>query len=152
MECSAFAYGGFDSRVEDFDNVLYTDPMTVDFSPVSDADFLCFEYQILQRYDMLNIMPDDRRRKALAIVNQSASASWNDWQNVAQLGGGWNQAQEDSSSGHPWSGPTPSLPGGDAWANLNNGGSGGNRSVMSEDHYGRLQVMSQPSQKKTKRF
>ena len=52
MECSAFAYAGFSPNVDDFDDVLYCDPMTIDFSRQADLDFLCFKAQLLRRYGM----------------------------------------------------------------------------------------------------
>ncbi len=68
MECTAYAYGGFDGSVDDFENAMYCDPMTVDFSPEADLDMLCFEYRILERYGMLSFIDDDRRRKAMAAL------------------------------------------------------------------------------------
>jgi len=52
MECSAFAYGGFVSKVDDYENVLYCDPMTIDFSVHPDRDFAIFKSKILQLYGM----------------------------------------------------------------------------------------------------
>lgn len=71
MECSAFAYGGFDGMVEDYDNVLYRDPMTTDFSPTADLEFLCFEYRILHRYGMLDYLDTDRRQQAIQALRDT---------------------------------------------------------------------------------
>ncbi|CAJ1969660.1 unnamed protein product [Cylindrotheca closterium] len=65
MECTAYAYGGFDGNVSDSENVMYCDPMYMDESDRQpDEDFLCFEYLILKRYDMLHHTTDERRKKA----------------------------------------------------------------------------------------
>jgi hypothetical protein len=32
--------GGFEANVDDIHNLLYVDPMTLDFSPTADIDFL----------------------------------------------------------------------------------------------------------------
>mmetsp|Transcript_14021 Transcript_14021/g.33912 ORF Transcript_14021/g.33912 Transcript_14021/m.33912 type:complete len:887 (+) Transcript_14021:80-2740(+) len=65
MECSAYAYGGFDGNVTDVENVMYCDPMCMDESSRQpDEDFLCFEYLILKRYDMLHHTTDERRKEA----------------------------------------------------------------------------------------
>jgi DNA helicase MCM9 len=71
MECSAYAYGGFDGNVNDVENVMYCDPMYMDISSLEpDEEFLVFEYQILKRYNMLDdYMPDDRKRKAKRLLD-----------------------------------------------------------------------------------
>jgi MCM AAA-lid domain len=68
MESSAFAYGGFDGGESNVDS-LYRDPMTLDFSAEADLDFLCMEYRILQRYQMLDYMDDELCRKARSMLN-----------------------------------------------------------------------------------
>ena len=72
MECSAFAYGGFDGGVDDPENAMYCDPMTIDFSEKPDEDFLCYEYRLLQRYGMVEFMDEDRRRKAIDLAKSTA--------------------------------------------------------------------------------
>ncbi|KAL3944000.1 MAG: hypothetical protein SGBAC_001910 [Bacillariaceae sp.] len=79
MECSAYAYGGFDGSVpgkdrdtgmpkfllDDAENIMYCDPMYMDESDRQpDEDFLCFEYLILKRYDMLHHTAEERRKAA----------------------------------------------------------------------------------------
>lgn len=72
MECSAFAYGGFDgSNVFDQNDVLYCDPMTVDFSDEADVDFACWEHRVLGRYNMLHFMPSERRTMAMQAMSYS---------------------------------------------------------------------------------
>jgi len=75
MECSAFCYGGFDGCIDDIDNYMYCDPMTVDFSDEADTDFLCFQYRILNRYGMLHFLDDEKRRKALEALGGLATTS-----------------------------------------------------------------------------
>lgn len=82
MECSAFAYGGFDGNVPDAENIMYCDPMTMDFSSQSDLDFLCFEYQVLSLYGMLNRLTPDQQQRALAHVGH-----------IGGSGGDWNQTE-----------------------------------------------------------
>jgi hypothetical protein len=67
MECSAFAYGGFDGNVDDFDNVLYCDPVSMDFSHAPDVDFLCFKARILKRYALQDRLTPDQHR----LVNEA---------------------------------------------------------------------------------
>ena len=85
MECSAFVYGGFDGGVDDPHNAQYCDPMTVDFGETPDDDFLCKEYRILQRYGMVDYMDEDRRRKAMELVSDTAAGvgaqAWSDLEN-----------------------------------------------------------------------
>ena len=152
MECTAFAYGGFDGSVDDFENAMYCDPMTVDFSPEADLDFLCFEYRILERYGMLNFMDDDRRRKALAALGTTTNGSggnsggWNDmenardrdWQGVPSGVSDATNANEQTWSAtevNDWQQDQTSRP---------------NQSVT-QDHYGRLHFSSQGSQHKRPR-
>ena len=81
MECSAFAYGGFNGEVDDVHNVLYLDPMTMDFSSECDLDFSVFEYQILERYGMLDRMEGGRKQMAHArmggVDGHLSDAGWN---------------------------------------------------------------------------
>jgi hypothetical protein len=145
MECTAFAYGGFDGvGVEDYQNVMYRDPMTIDFTSNSDEDFLCFEYRILQRYDMLTFMDDERRNRALLCLGMEADDGGDSWADVEnnirqkQLMNG-DQSQ-DTFSSSLWQGP-----GGDVrneW-----GSDGGDQNSVrhihvSQDHYGRFQFDS----------
>ena len=67
MECSAFAYGGFDGNVDDYENVLYSDPVSIDFSEHPDLDFLCFKAKILKRYSLQDRMTQEEYR----IVNEA---------------------------------------------------------------------------------
>jgi DNA replicative helicase MCM subunit Mcm2 (Cdc46/Mcm family) len=94
MECSAFAYGGFDGSVHDFGDVLYQDPMTVDFSNEADLDFLCFKYQILKRYGMLECLDDESRRKAELELNVATSGGPGGWgaMEYASAQDGWCDA------------------------------------------------------------
>jgi hypothetical protein len=89
MECSAYAYGGFDGSVSDVDNVMYCDPMSMDTCGLApDEDFVVFEYQILKRYGMLDYMQEDRRRQASELLEgddngagELADGNWNDMEN-----------------------------------------------------------------------
>ena len=92
MECSAYAYGGFDGSVNDVENVMYCDPMSVDVCGWSspDEEFVVFEYQILKRYDMLDHMSDNRRQQAQDLLEgddnggtpPSQYGGWNDMENA----------------------------------------------------------------------
>jgi hypothetical protein len=89
MECSAYAYGGFDGSVDDLENVMYCDPMSMDACSLPpDEDFVVFEYHMLKRYDMLNYMGDNRRTQAQELLEGDANAScpegarnWNELEN-----------------------------------------------------------------------
>jgi DNA helicase MCM9 len=83
MECSAYAYGGFDGNVPDFENVFYCDPLDMDL-PVYDSpddDFLVFQYNVLRCYDMLHGMSDTARSRALTYINGDVGTSAQDWRN-----------------------------------------------------------------------
>ena len=83
MECSAYAYGGFDGNVPDLENVLYCDPLDLDL-PVygsPDDDFSVFRYKILRRYGMLEHMSDIAKRKASAHLNGDSGIADQDWRN-----------------------------------------------------------------------
>jgi DNA replicative helicase MCM subunit Mcm2 (Cdc46/Mcm family) len=83
MECSAYAYGGFDGNVPDVQNVLYVDPMQMDCSFYSpDEDFMIFKYQILLRYDMLESMAKELQERALQLLGSNDdSCTWQDLSN-----------------------------------------------------------------------
>lgn len=86
MECSAFCFRGFDGLVSD--ESMYVDPMSIDFSPEPDEDFLCFEYRILDRYGMLDCMDSSRRQKAVEVLNActgvGANSTWGDMERGVQ--------------------------------------------------------------------
>ena len=90
MECSAYAYGGFDGAVEDLENVMYCDPMSMDTCASSpDEEFVVFEYHILNRYGMLENMRDNRRQLAQDLLEGDENAGtpsqyggWNDMENA----------------------------------------------------------------------
>ena len=73
MECSAFTYGGFDSNVGDYENVLYCDPMTIDFSSHADQDFLCFKSKIVHLYGMLSYLSPEEQRQINDALNNAYS-------------------------------------------------------------------------------
>lgn len=146
MECTAFCYGGFDGvGVDDSQNVMYCDPMTIDFSPEPDLDFLCFEYRILDRYGMLNYIDDDRRRKALAVlgVETGVPGSSISWQDVTT-----HECNNNNSTA------TGNVPMGEmesaAWVAPDAGFAGMVRQQphpsVSQDHYGRIHFESSQSQ------
>jgi len=85
MECSAMCYGGFDGNVDDLESAMYQDPMTMDFSSNADIEFLCFEYQVLEKYGMLDRMLIDRRIAANKYMNDAmgVAANHSGWQGVA---------------------------------------------------------------------
>lgn len=96
MECTAFAYGGFDGDVDDAENVLYCDPVSIDFSVQPDVEFLCFKAQILQRYNLEDrLTPDQRRLVNEALGNNGAGVGSHEWnamesdrdRDVARAGG-----------------------------------------------------------------
>lgn len=82
MESSAFAYGGFDGGVDDVENILYCDPMTMDFVPNPDMEFDVFMYRILKRYGMQDCMAEARRRSALEYLNAGPNCSSEGWISV----------------------------------------------------------------------
>jgi DNA helicase MCM9 len=88
MECSAFAYGGFDgTNVLDQSDVMYCDPMTVDFSDEADVEFACWEHRILTRYNMLDYMPPDRREtaaRAMAYVRGTQGSGWEHFEDARE--------------------------------------------------------------------
>lgn len=75
MECSAFAYGGFDGNVPDVENILYCDPMSLDFSTQADLEFLCFEYKVLKVYGMLDRLSSEQQNAALKHMGYTAATS-----------------------------------------------------------------------------
>lgn len=93
MECTAFTYGGFDGNSNDCNNSLFCDPMTIDFSPEADIDFLCFKARVLQLYGMQDRLTAEQYRQAnealgntcpepyatteCIITNTTASHDWN---------------------------------------------------------------------------
>ena len=141
MECTAFAYGGFDGiGVDDVQNAMYCDPMTIDFSSEPDLDFLCFEYRILERYGMLGSMEVDRRSKALAALGTTELE-------ISGGSGGWKELENNQYSSNNNTNPAsaqwtagPSY--GDHWPN------GKSQPSVTQDHYGRLHFGSTPTQNK----
>jgi DNA replicative helicase MCM subunit Mcm2 (Cdc46/Mcm family) len=125
MERSAFAYGGFDAVMNDADVSMYCDPMTIDFAPDPDADFLCFLYRILERYGMLGYLSDDSQRQALALLG-NATVHSTSWQEVEQ--------------GQPWPNDVvQSVAGSARWSN-------DAMASATQDHYGRYHFSSSSSQ------
>lgn len=118
MECSAFAYGGFEANVDDIHNMLYRDPMTLDFSLTADIDFLVFQLQILERYGLIDRMDRDDRRKALEYMNGGDAVAESTWINS-------NDKSSDGNS--PWQ----------SYAQQNL------QAVIQEDHYGRMHFSTQ---------
>lgn len=132
MESSAFAYGGFDGMgVDDVQNALYCDPMTIDFSTEPELDFLCFEYRILERYDMLDRMESIRKDLALSSLGADDTGDVNAWHDLET-----NQYNRDNI------------------LNRNTGdqssGAFSQRSVT-QDHYGRFHFGSTQSNKRSRR-
>ncbi|KAL3918499.1 MAG: hypothetical protein SGILL_004207 [Bacillariaceae sp.] len=83
MECSAYAYGGFEGNVSDMENVLYCDPLDMDM-PVHDSpddDFLVFQYNMLRRHDMLGCMSDEAKNKAVSFMGGDGGCGAQDWRN-----------------------------------------------------------------------
>jgi len=146
MECTAFCYGGFDGvGVDDLQNVMYCDPMTIDFSPEPDLDFICFEYRILERYGMLHYIDDDRRRKALSVLggDTGAPGNSNGWQEVAAH---QCSSNNDASAGDMAMGEMESA----QWRAPDGGFAGTVRQQpqpsVTQDHYGRIHFESSQSQ------
>ena len=88
MECSAMCYGGFDGNADDIGSIMYLDPMTMDFSADADSEFLCFEYQVLEKYGMLSQLHSDRRSKALEYFRKTPDVlinpDWHDLENQSE--------------------------------------------------------------------
>jgi DNA replicative helicase MCM subunit Mcm2 (Cdc46/Mcm family) len=147
MECTAFAYGGFDGvGVNDIQNVMYRDPMSIDFSDEPDLDLLFFEYRILERYGMLDVMDNDRRNQALVALGGTAGSrpSSGGWQDVEsnQYNSINAPFQQEASSG--WSAPDSGFHGN--WSQHNS------ETNVTQDHYGRYHFGSPPSNQKRPRF
>jgi MCM AAA-lid domain len=116
LECSAFAYGGFEGiDATDRNDILYCDPMTVDFSCQADLDFVYFEYRILQRYHMLNCMDPDRRNKALETFHDTTddttnenNVSWQQYEHgqIYQAPSQQQQQHFDITEMEPWTMPS----------------------------------------------
>ena len=109
MECSAFAYGGFDGNVDDFQNILYRDPMTVDFIDDPDTEFDGFMYRILDRYGMLSHMPSDRKGRGMEYLKSTNQTTG--WQSLENTGEVATFVEEDHYGRHHlsgWNGMTPS--------------------------------------------
>lgn len=149
MECTAMAYGGFDGICVDEQNVMYCDPMTIDFSPEPDMDFLCFEYRILERYGMQNYVDEDRRRQALTALGVSADDGEGNgiaWHDVAtrllpnngnsDAEGNTNHTGMDSSH---WRAPDGGFTG--RWVTGQQ-----LQPSVSQDHYGRIHFDSMSQQ------
>ncbi|KAG7365278.1 MCM family protein [Nitzschia inconspicua] len=83
MECSAYAYGGFDGDVPDSENVLYCDPLEMDTPNLEspDDEFLVFQYHILNRYDMLDRMDENARNKVVEYLRVDTN-NGQDWRNI----------------------------------------------------------------------
>jgi DNA helicase MCM9 len=149
MECSAFAYGGFEGSSDPNDS-FYKDPMTVDFSSSSDLDFLCFEYRVLTRYNMLEYLDENRRQEAVLALGQTSAAdsSSSDRQGVANA--------RDTSEHCPWAQNASSTAYYGAAATLAGSNRGNDLSPTwsvpptQEDHYGRIHT--QTSQQKRPRL
>lgn len=83
MECSAYAYSGFDGNVPDLENILYCDPLDMDM-PVHDSpddDFVVFQYNILRRFDMLGCMSDEAKSRAMSFMGADAGPATQNWRN-----------------------------------------------------------------------
>lgn len=133
MECTAFAYGGFDGvAAADYRDSLYRDPMTIDFSDEPDLNFMCFEYRILERYGMLGFMDETRRKKAIAEVEPEMGAT-HEWQDLETNPYGQQQAATKFSTDQLFSQSQQ-------WSADDNRGA-------TEDHYGRSQF-TQPQSKR----
>lgn len=150
MECSAFAYGGFDhGSVEDFENILYQDPMTVDFSDDPDLEFLCFQYRILKRYDMLDYIDDNRKQNAIRALGET-SAGAGTWQ---QMENPRERFQTDVAATGGWASNVETTKENDSavfddWESIKRSAAGGND--VTHDHYGRLHLSQNPQNKRPK--
>ena len=86
MECSAFAFGGFEGiGCNDFNDILYRDPMGVGFVDDPDVEFLTFEYRILERYQMLDKMDASRRKAAAEAMAGDDDMGWGNFQANAPI-------------------------------------------------------------------
>jgi DNA helicase MCM9 len=98
MECSAFAYGGFDGNVDDVENILYCDPMSVDFlCPPPDEEFLVFQYKILQRYTMQDRMSGELQRRAKDLLDGGSEECGAGV--YSSYGGAWSQMENPRDRG-----------------------------------------------------
>ena len=95
MECSAFAYAGFSPNSDDFNDVLYCDPMSIDFSFQADLDFLCFKSRILQRYGMQHRLTPDETRQ----INEANENTYSDSHDTGAL-----NSEPSPSGSNGWGG------------------------------------------------
>jgi hypothetical protein len=84
MECSAYAYGGFDGNVPDPENVLYCDPLYMDTPALDspDDDFVVFQYNILNRYSLLDRMKEESKNRAMICTQGDIINTGQDWRNM----------------------------------------------------------------------
>jgi hypothetical protein len=115
VECSAYAYGGFDGNVDDPENILYSDPMHTDaYLFLPDEDFVVFEYNILKRYNMLEYMSNDLRNQALALLEgddenraYSPNGTWDNVENFHDRQA--NNVRTEDHYGRSYFSPGPPL-------------------------------------------
>lgn len=92
MECTAYAYGGFDGNVQDVENLMYCDPMYMDVCSLEpDEEFTVFQYQILKRYDMLDYMTDDNRKRAQRLLEGDENFDYGNGSTTAS--GNWLEVE-----------------------------------------------------------
>jgi hypothetical protein len=113
MECSAYAYGGFDGNVPDTENVLYCDPLDMDTPTLdsSDDDFVVFQYNILRRYDMLDRMNDEAKSKAIKFIAKGDTNTGQDWRNIDHPRDAQANIIHQDHYGRSYFYPTPPTPG-----------------------------------------
>jgi len=116
MECSAYAYGGFEGNVDDTHNILYCDPMTFDFSPTADVEFTIFEFHVLERYGHLHCMKKEKKQRAIAFISSESNES--SWEHMSRNPGIMTS---------PWKSFAHQSP----------------HCTVQEDHYGRLHFPTQ---------
>jgi MCM AAA-lid domain/MCM P-loop domain len=126
MECTAYTYGGYEGNVNDNENIMYCDPISIDFSPKADLDFVCFEYRLLKRYGMLHHMRDHDHKKALAELNADNCPS-----NGTGGNSSWQLMEHPRDSGNGT--------GNFGWG-LEPGPAVGDALFTQQDHYGRVHV------------
>ncbi|GKY95206.1 hypothetical protein MPSEU_000483700 [Mayamaea pseudoterrestris] len=145
MESTASAHGGFDGTGSDPSKVLYQDPMTVDFTEEADLDFLCFEYRLLERYDMLNYLDEDRRAKALETLRYTAIGSdydSNNWNANVQHPLDLAPAPLRHNTSDGW----PAMSGISVIENDHGG------ETTTHDHYGRIQYSQANPSKRSRHY
>ena len=91
MECSAFAYGGFNGDVDNIEDFLYCDPLSFDgANGRADDEFLVFEHKILRRYGMVDLLSDTQSKRASSLLDADMDID----ENYAHSAAAWQEMED----------------------------------------------------------